>query len=671
MPSIKWMPGLVACLMAVAALVLGTVDSASSQTFEVLVDFAVEWPMGYNPQAGVILGADGNYYGTTSDGGEWGGGTIYRVTPGGVHTPLFDFRHVLHGNYPLAGVIQASDGHLYGAAFIGADPVTGGATVQGTIFRFTLAGEYTILHRIAGFDPALLYYPEGYYLLDPDFGPQSGARLLEVDGYLFGVTSGGGQFDGGTIFKITLAGAFSVVHHFGQNPTDGGRPHGGLTTGNDGRLYGTTTIGGPAGRGTVYSIDADGSDFTMHAWFPGFGVDGQVPQGPLALGTDGNFYGTAAFGGAQGGGTVFRFNPTDETLTVLHHMTPEGGTRPNAGLIQGSDGAFYGTASRSTPDANFSGTLFRITPTGVFTRMLNFEHPAVGNASAGSYGPGGKLLEVAPGTFIGTAPNGGPGGDGGVAFRFSLISAPTITGFSPTSGAIGSEVVITGTNLTGASAVAFNGTSATFIVDSATQLTATVPTGAISGTIEVTTPGGAATSATSFTVTEEPPPPPQLSLPGNIVTDATTPSGAMVTYTASATDGVGEPIPVSCTPASGSTFAIGTTTVACTATDDAGQSASGSFPVLVQAAAIQIDNLIGMIQSFNLAKGITNSLDAKLANALNALTAAKGGGVVSTCNQLTAFISETQAQSDNKLSVDQANQLITSANRIRAVIGCL
>src|SRR5688572_23165147 len=98
---------LLGAVMTIAALVL-VARIASAQTFEVLVNFAADWPMGYNPAAGVILGADGNYYGTTSDGGVWGGGTIYRLTPGGVHTPLFDFRHDPDGNYPRAGVIQAS-----------------------------------------------------------------------------------------------------------------------------------------------------------------------------------------------------------------------------------------------------------------------------------------------------------------------------------------------------------------------------------------------------------------------------------------------------------------------------------------------------------------------------------------------------------------------------------
>lgn len=161
---------------------------------------------------------------------------------------------------------------------------------------------------------------------------------------------------------------------------------------------------------------------------------------------------------------------------------------------------------------------------------------------------------------------------------------------------------------------------------------------------------------------------PTLSLPANITVDATSPSGAVVTYTASATDQAGS-VPVTCNPPSGSTFAIGVTVVSCTATNQAGMT-SGGFQVLVQAAAAQVSNLAATVESLNLEQGITNSLDAKLDNVLSALTAAKAGGVVSTCNQLSAFINETEAQSGKKITVDQANQLITSANQIKAVVGC-
>ncbi|PYR47484.1 MAG: hypothetical protein DMF89_18760, partial [Acidobacteria bacterium] len=174
----------------------------------------------------------------------------------------------------------------------------------------------------------------------------------------------------------------------------------------------------------------------------------------------------------------------------------------------------------------------------------------------------------------------------------------------------------------------------------------------------------------SFAVIVHDTTPPALTLPGNMTVDATSPSGAVVNYSKSATDIVSGPTAVACVPASGSTFPIGTSTVNCTATDGAANTATGSFQVLVQAAAAQVANLIVTAQNFNLAQGISDSLDAKLQNILSALNAAQGGSVTNTCNKLSAFINETQAQSGNKLTVDQAGQLIVAAQRIQAVIGC-
>jgi hypothetical protein len=195
------------------------------------------------------------------------------------------------------------------------------------------------------------------------------------------------------------------------------------------------------------------------------------------------------------------------------------------------------------------------------------------------------------------------------------------------------------------------------------------PLGNTTVTLTVTNNHGASSSC-SATVTVVDNTPPALTLPANITTDATSPSGAVVTYRASAIDLCDGTVAVICTPPPGSTFPIGTTTVSCQATDHSGNTAHGTFQVLVQAAAAQVTNLVTTVQSFNLANGITNSLDAKLDNALSALNAAKSGGTLSTCNQLNAFISQTLAQSGKQLTTDQANQLIASANRIKAVIGC-
>jgi N-acetylneuraminic acid mutarotase len=163
---------------------------------------------------------------------------------------------------------------------------------------------------------------------------------------------------------------------------------------------------------------------------------------------------------------------------------------------------------------------------------------------------------------------------------------------------------------------------------------------------------------------------PTLTLPVDLSVDATSPAGAIVTYVVSATDLASNPVTVTCAPPSGSPFQIGTSSVTCTATDAAGNIASGSFPVLVQAAAAQVDSLIATVHGFNLAQGIENSLDAKLQNVFSALNAAKSGNAGSVCGQMGAFINETTAQSGKKLTLAQANQLIARAQQIEAVIGC-
>jgi hypothetical protein len=163
---------------------------------------------------------------------------------------------------------------------------------------------------------------------------------------------------------------------------------------------------------------------------------------------------------------------------------------------------------------------------------------------------------------------------------------------------------------------------------------------------------------------------PMLTRPANITVDATSPAGAVVTYGASASDIVSGAVTVNCSRPSGSMFPLGTTAVTCSAADAAGNSASGSFNVLVQAATDQVTALIAKVQSFNLAQGIENSLDTKLQNVVTALNAAKGGNASGVCGQMGAFINETTAQSGKKLSVAQANQLIASAQQIKAVLGC-
>jgi hypothetical protein len=153
---------------------------------------------------------------------------------------------------------------------------------------------------------------------------------------------------------------------------------------------------------------------------------------------------------------------------------------------------------------------------------------------------------------------------------------------------------------------------------------------------------------------------PVLSLPANITTGATSPAGAVVNYVATATDNSAPAPSATCTPVSGSTFAIGVTTVSCAASDAAGNSSGGSFTVTVNGAPAEASNLIALAQSFNFG---ANTLQ-------NAISSFASGNTTSACNQVNAFINQAKAQSGKQLTASEASQLIAGASQIRAAAGC-
>src|SRR2546425_2850238 len=175
------------------------------------------------------------------------------------------------------------------------------------------------------------------------------------------------------------------------------------------------------------------------------------------------------------------------------------------------------------------------------------------------------------------------------------------------------------------------------------------------------------TAAAIQTVTVVDQEPPALTVPADFAVNATSPSGAVVSYVASATDNVAGTVPVSCRPAPGSGLAIGTTHVTCMATDPSGNQASAGFDVTVLGAPAQIVNLESTVATLGLAQGIATSLTAKLDAAL---AAANASDVVTACTKLQDFINETQAQAGKKIATADATLLIADAERIRAVLGC-
>jgi uncharacterized repeat protein (TIGR03803 family) len=366
-----------ACLFAATAV---------AQTYTVLKPFNSS--DGHSPAGGLLQATDGNLYGTTQSGGANGNGTIFRIdTSGSTFTTLHSFAgSPTEGAGPLAGLIQATDGNLYGTTF------GGGPDNDGTIFKIDTNGStFTTLHSFAAGNP------DGYYPF--------GGLIQATDGYLYGTTSNGGANVQGTIFKIDTDGTtFTTLHSFAGS--DGWSPEAGLIQGTDGYLYGTTYAGGANNNGTIFKINTSGSAFTMLHDFAG--SDGSASSAGLIQATDGNLYGTTVSGGANNGGTIFRISTSGSAFATVHSLGGSGeGYGPFAGVVQATDGKLYGTTFDG--GANSSGTIFKVDTTGsTFTTLHSF------SGSGGTF-PSADLIQATDGNIYGTTPHGGAN-DYGVVF---------------------------------------------------------------------------------------------------------------------------------------------------------------------------------------------------------------------------------------------------------------
>jgi uncharacterized repeat protein (TIGR03803 family) len=473
-----------------------TAIASRAQTFTTLANF--DYTNGYSPWSmALIQGTDGNFYGTTYGGGAYGMGTVFRVTPTGDLTALYSFcaqTGCPDGNAPLAGLVQATDGNFYGTTSLG------GANNDGTIFKITPEGVLTTLHTFNSAD-----------------GQNPGTTLvLASNGNFYGTTSNGGGSNAcngpgcGTIFEITPAGEFTVLHLF--NFADGFIPSG-LVQASNGNFYGTTARGGVVneacptgpGCGTVFEMTPAGNLTTLYTFH---GDDGWNPYGGVVQGTDGNFYGTTACGGASNSGTVFEITPGGQ-LTTLHSFDLTDGSFPTA-LTQATDGNLYGTTVAGGPTAVYgtmnggNGTVFEITLEGALTTLYNFPQAPGPEAWLDGAQPWGGLVQATDGNFYGTTIMGGTGyncGTAGCGTVFSLsVGLDPFVKTEPTSGEVGATVTLVGTDLTDATRVTFNGTAAEFTVVSSSEIEATVPASASSGKVEVATPHGALSSSVPFRV---------------------------------------------------------------------------------------------------------------------------------------------------------------------------
>src|ERR1017187_6069622 len=438
---------------AVLVLCVTTAIALPAQTLTTLYTFCSQSGCtdGSDPIAGLVQAANGDLYGTTYGGGPSNRGTIFKITPGGTLTTLYSFcsqTNCTDGVYPYAGLVQATNGDLYGTTQYG------GAHSYGTVFKITPGGTPTTLYSFcsqSGCTDGLAPYA---------------ALVQAANGDLYGTTNGGGASGYGTVFKITPGGTLTTLYSFCSqtNCTDGVEPFAGLVQAANGDIYGTTSAAQTSAGGTVFKITAGGTLTTLYSFCSQTNcTDVPLPDGRLDQAANGDFYGTAVYGGAGNSGTIFKITPTG-TLTALHRFNGTDGAEPTGGLVQAANGDFYGTTDLGGANGS-NGTVFKITPSGTLTTLYSFNGTDGGNPYAG-------LVQDTNGDFYGTTAYGGSNNDGTV-FRLSVGLGPFVKP-RPPFGKVGATVKILGTDLTGATSVSFDGTAAVFTVVSSSEITTTV-----------------------------------------------------------------------------------------------------------------------------------------------------------------------------------------------------
>jgi uncharacterized repeat protein (TIGR03803 family) len=355
---------------------------APDGTYTLLHSFAFDGK-GSLPSGGLVRDRQGNLYGTTaiggSGGGQFGGGTIFKLAPDGTHTILYSFTGGSDGAGPF-GLLRVPGGDLVGLAR------SGGSNQQGTIFKLSTSGTFSVLFTLPNYPVAGL--------------------TRDLNGNLYGVAPQGGPPPGwGTVFKLAPDGTFSIVHSFAGGD-DGFSPYTRPALDAAGNLYGTTLQGGPGGYGTLFTLAPDGTKTLLH------GFSSVNPNG-LALAPSGSLFGTTQRGGG-GNGSVFELAPVGGTYTVLHSFDPgPDGAFPFASPILDGSNNLYGTTMIGGP--NGIGTAFKLAANGTYTVLHGFG----GFSPPDGRSPVARLVSDASGNLYGTASDGGANAMGGIVFKLT------------------------------------------------------------------------------------------------------------------------------------------------------------------------------------------------------------------------------------------------------------
>ena len=368
--------------------------TAPGMTLSTLWSFAGGYFSGEFLYSPLVQDAAGNFYGTTLEGGFYGYGTVFKWTTNGILSTLLDFNGN-DGAYPYGGLLLGKDNYLYGTAY------TGTTYGDGTVYKLTSNGSLTVLTLLTTFNG--------------NNGMSPVAHMIQgSDGNFYGTTLAGGAYDYGTVFSMTTNGTLTTLVAF--NNADGAYPSPVLVQGADGNFYGTTENGGANGVGTVFKMTPSGALTVLYS-FTG-GNDGAVPVAGLVQGVDGNFYGDAYEGGADGLGTVFKITSSGAFASLYSFTGASDGGTPWGGLMQAHDGNLYGT-TQSGGTYGF-GTVFQMAPTGPLNTLAQFDGFTGANPTA-------AMIQAADGNLYGTTEAGGAAGDG-TLFRLVIGGPLQITG---------------------------------------------------------------------------------------------------------------------------------------------------------------------------------------------------------------------------------------------------
>lgn len=354
----------------------------------------------------LVRAQDGNLYGTSVQGGAFGSGTVFQVTPAGVHTVLYNFTGGTDGGEPYKGVTLDADGTIYGTAVTGGGgSCEGGCGVIFKLARVNGSWTQTVIHQFSGGN-------DGSGIGSP--------VAFDAQGNLYGTTPTGGAFGAGVVFQLRPEAnghwELRVIHAFTGGADGGGGSAGKLLVSKRGNIYGVCTVGGVNGFGTVYKISQQEGRWhftTLYAFKDQ--PDGALPYGGLVFDREGNLYGTTYYAGANDLGTVYKLTRHQDTWTESVLYSFKGGAdgdSPISTLVADEAGSFYGTTSDGGSSSCSCGTVFKMTDNenGTWSESVIYRFPGAPRPGFAYNG----LVKDSEGNFYGTTVHGGVNNDGAI-----------------------------------------------------------------------------------------------------------------------------------------------------------------------------------------------------------------------------------------------------------------